>query len=128
MLRTGINNRTRSASAVARSRKDRRRALFITPLEDILQSKLQDSRIERCPKDAKRVAGQGRVGISRPEGVCQIERLDPEFQPLAFTETKCPRHGHIKRPGCRATNGVAAHISQRTQIRKCESSRFQERG
>src|SRR3989442_9332093 len=101
MLKRGINNRNRG------------RALFITLLEDILQSKLQDSRIERRPKNSKRIAGQVRVGISRPEAVCQIERFDPEFQPLAFTDIKCSRHGHIQRPCCRTTDDVTSHVAQR---------------
>src|SRR5205809_7113329 len=70
MLKRGINNRNRG------------RALFIIPLEEILQSELQDSRIERRPKNAKCVTCQRRVRISRPEAVRQIECLCTEFQPL----------------------------------------------
>src|SRR5207249_9157044 len=98
---------------------------LLIALEDILQCKLHDSRIESRADLPELSIGQGTLydvrdivgDRPRTKAVWYIEHFGPNFDSLTFMETKCTRQCQIKVPGGRSIDTIAPDISERADRR-----------
>src|SRR5260370_30377523 len=84
----------------------------MTQSEHILQRKLHDSRILGRGDFPEKRAVESRYWIHHAEMVEHIERLEPQFQLLCFTDLQNPREGRIKYPTAGTFNAARTDIPE----------------
>ena len=99
--------------------------MFVVVLEQILQSKLHDSRIQRVANPAELGRTQIRADCTCPETVQYVECFSSKLHSLSFADAERTRESHVKLPGQRQLENDSARVSKSADCRLPECSGIQ---